>query len=132
MAFKFEILILGQEIKMDINKILFIYLPIMDEYHPMIYLINPIHKWNSSMQSDIHSYEIIHLSLLENLVFLTGKLCKKMPNLNRVQKYHYVILDKLILMSPLWLGWFFLLAWYWPFGWSNFARIKKKLWHVSR
>ncbi len=30
--------------KMDMNNFEFIYLPIMDEFHPMIYLINPNHK----------------------------------------------------------------------------------------
>jgi hypothetical protein len=60
MTLKFEILILGQQMKMDINKNLFIYFQIMDEFHPMIYLFNPIHKWNSSMQK-IHPYEIVHL-----------------------------------------------------------------------
>ncbi len=40
MTFKFEILILGQQMKMDI----FIYLPIMDEFHPFICLFNPNHK----------------------------------------------------------------------------------------
>jgi hypothetical protein len=40
MAFKFEILIFGQQ--MDIND--FEYIPIMDEFHPMIYLFNPNHK----------------------------------------------------------------------------------------
>jgi hypothetical protein len=40
----FEILILGQQTNMDINKFLLTYLPIMDEFHPMIYLINPTHK----------------------------------------------------------------------------------------
>jgi hypothetical protein len=30
--------------KMDINKFLFIYLPIMDEFHPMIYLFNLTQK----------------------------------------------------------------------------------------
>jgi hypothetical protein len=44
MTFKFEVLILEQQMKMDINKLKFIYLPIMDEFHPMIYLFNPIHK----------------------------------------------------------------------------------------
>jgi hypothetical protein len=47
MAFKFEISILGQQMKMDINYFLFIYFPIMDEFHPMI--------------NEIHPYEIIHL-----------------------------------------------------------------------
>jgi len=40
MTFKFEILILGQQMKMHI----FIYLPIMDEFHPFICLFNPNHK----------------------------------------------------------------------------------------
>jgi hypothetical protein len=44
MTFKFEILILGQQRKLDINKIKYIYLPTMDEFHPMIYLFNPTHK----------------------------------------------------------------------------------------
>jgi hypothetical protein len=30
----------------------------MDEFHPMIYLFNPILEWNSSMKNDIHPYEI--------------------------------------------------------------------------
>jgi hypothetical protein len=30
--------------KMDIDYFEFIYLPIMDEFHPMIYLFNPNHK----------------------------------------------------------------------------------------
>jgi hypothetical protein len=38
----------------------FIYLPIMDGFHPMIYLFNSTHKRNSSMQNDIYPYEIIH------------------------------------------------------------------------
>jgi hypothetical protein len=50
MTFKFEILILGQQMGMDINNFEFIYVPIMDEFHPMIYLFNPNHKWSSSMQ----------------------------------------------------------------------------------
>jgi hypothetical protein len=44
MTFKFEILIFGEQMKMDINNLKFIYLPIMDEFHPMIYLSNPTHK----------------------------------------------------------------------------------------
>jgi hypothetical protein len=44
MTFKFEILILGQQMKMDINNFEFIYLPMMDEFHPFIYLFNPNHK----------------------------------------------------------------------------------------
>jgi hypothetical protein len=54
-------LILGQQIRMVINKFEFIYLLIMHEFHPMIYLFNPNHKWNSSMKNDIHPCEIIHL-----------------------------------------------------------------------
>jgi hypothetical protein len=30
--------------RMNINNVKFIYLPIMDEFHPMIYLFNPKHK----------------------------------------------------------------------------------------
>jgi hypothetical protein len=41
MAFSFEILTFGQQMKMDINNFEFIYLSIMDEFHPMIYLFNP-------------------------------------------------------------------------------------------
>jgi hypothetical protein len=44
MTFKFEIVILGQQMKMDINHFEFIYLPMMDEFHPIIYLFNPNHK----------------------------------------------------------------------------------------
>jgi hypothetical protein len=44
MTFKFEILIFGQQMKMDINDLKFIYLPIMDEFHPMTYLFNPNNK----------------------------------------------------------------------------------------
>jgi hypothetical protein len=36
-----EILMLGRQTKMDINKFEFIYLSIMDEFHPIIYLFNP-------------------------------------------------------------------------------------------
>jgi len=36
--------------KMDINNFEFIYLPIMDEFHPNIYLFYPNHKLNSPMQ----------------------------------------------------------------------------------
>jgi hypothetical protein len=43
MTFKFEILIFGQQMKMDINNFEFIHLPIMDEVHPIIYLFNPNH-----------------------------------------------------------------------------------------
>jgi len=53
MTFKFEILILGQQMKMDINNFEFIYLPIMDEFH----IINEFHP----CKFDIHPYEIIHL-----------------------------------------------------------------------
>jgi hypothetical protein len=44
MTFKYEILIFGQQMKMDINHFEFIYLPIMDEFDPMIYLFYPNHK----------------------------------------------------------------------------------------
>jgi hypothetical protein len=44
MTFKFEILIFEQQMKMDTNKLNFIYLPTMDEFHPMVYLFNPTHK----------------------------------------------------------------------------------------
>jgi hypothetical protein len=44
MTFKFEILIFGQQMKIDINDFELIYLPIMDEFHPMNYLFNPNHK----------------------------------------------------------------------------------------
>jgi hypothetical protein len=44
MTFKFEISILEQEMKMNINNFEFIYLPIMDEFHPIIYLYNSTHK----------------------------------------------------------------------------------------
>ncbi len=50
MTFKFEILILGQQMRMDINNFEFIYFWIMDEFHPMIYLFNLNHKWNSSIE----------------------------------------------------------------------------------
>jgi hypothetical protein len=39
-----EILIFGQQMRMEINKIKYIYIPIMDEFHQMIYLFNPNHK----------------------------------------------------------------------------------------
>ncbi len=44
MAFKFEILIFKQQMRMDINNFEFIYFPIIDEFHPMINLFNPHHK----------------------------------------------------------------------------------------
>jgi len=40
MTFKFEISIIEQEMKMNINIFEFIYLPIMDEFHTIIYLFN--------------------------------------------------------------------------------------------
>jgi hypothetical protein len=62
MTFKFEILIFGQQMRMDINNFEFIYLPTMDEFHPMIYLFNSNHIRNSSRcKNDIHPYESIHL-----------------------------------------------------------------------
>ncbi len=50
MTFKFEILIFGQQMKMDIYYFKFIYILIMDEFYPMIYLFNSTHKENSSIQ----------------------------------------------------------------------------------
>jgi hypothetical protein len=44
MTFKFEILMFGQEMRMDKKYFEFIFLPITDEFHPMIYLFNPNHK----------------------------------------------------------------------------------------
>jgi hypothetical protein len=44
MTFKFEILKLGQQMKMKTNNFEFISLPIMDEFHPMIHLFNSNHK----------------------------------------------------------------------------------------
>jgi len=44
MTFKFEILLLGQQMNMDINNFELIYLLIMDEFHPMIYVFNSNHK----------------------------------------------------------------------------------------
>jgi hypothetical protein len=44
MAFKFEISILEQEMKMDINNFEFIYFLTMDEFHPIIYLYNSNYK----------------------------------------------------------------------------------------
>jgi len=54
MTFKFEILILRQKMRMDTNNFEFIYLSIMDEFHPMIYLLIQI-------INEVHPYEIIHL-----------------------------------------------------------------------
>jgi hypothetical protein len=44
MTLKFEILMFGQQMKMDKNKFEFFFLPIMDEFHPMIYLFDPNRK----------------------------------------------------------------------------------------
>jgi hypothetical protein len=41
MTFKFEILILKNRMKMDINNFEFIYFSIMDEFDPFIYSFNP-------------------------------------------------------------------------------------------
>ncbi len=70
MTFKFEISILGQQMKMDINNFEFIYLSIMDAFHSMIYLfiyliqiINEIHPF----KNDIHLWDIfIHVSGLKS------------------------------------------------------------------
>jgi hypothetical protein len=54
MTFKFEILILGQQMKMDISDYLFIYFTIMNEFDQLfIYLIQHTYE--------IHPYEIIRL-----------------------------------------------------------------------
>jgi hypothetical protein len=52
--------------KMDINKFLFIYLPIMDEFHPIIDLFNPIHKWNSSIWKHLSMDTFIHVDGLKS------------------------------------------------------------------
>jgi hypothetical protein len=44
MKIKFGILIFEQQMRMDINNFEYIYFPIMDEFHPMVYLFNPNHK----------------------------------------------------------------------------------------
>jgi hypothetical protein len=44
MIFTFEILIFEQQMRIDVNNFEFIYLPIMDEFYSMIYLLNPNHK----------------------------------------------------------------------------------------
>jgi hypothetical protein len=54
MTFKFDILIFGQQMMMDINSFEFIKIPIMGEFHPMIYLLIQI-------INEIHPYEIIYL-----------------------------------------------------------------------
>jgi hypothetical protein len=43
-------LIFEQQMKMNINNFEIIYFPIMDEFHLMIYLFHPNHKWDSLMQ----------------------------------------------------------------------------------
>jgi hypothetical protein len=54
---------------MDINNFDFISLPIVDEFHPMIYLFNPNHKWyypyenHSSMDIFIHVSGLNHIKL---------------------------------------------------------------------
>jgi len=54
MTFKFEILIFGQQMRMDINIFDCIYLPIMDEFHSMfIYLIKIINEIHPC-KIDIH------------------------------------------------------------------------------
>jgi hypothetical protein len=44
MTFKFEILILGQQLMMDIYNFEFIYLLIIDEFHLILYYFNLNHK----------------------------------------------------------------------------------------
>jgi len=59
MTFKFEILKLGQKMKMDINKFSFIYLPIMNEFsfnylfNPKSYTKNPYEKNHLSIHSSM-------------------------------------------------------------------------------
>jgi len=60
MTFKFEISILGQQMKININTFKFIYLPIIDEFHLIIYLIQLINEIHPC-KNDIHLYEIIPL-----------------------------------------------------------------------
>jgi hypothetical protein len=38
-----KIFIFGQQLRMEINNSKFIYIPIMDDFHPMIYLFDPNH-----------------------------------------------------------------------------------------
>jgi hypothetical protein len=53
---------------MDINKFDFIYLPIMDEFHPIIYLFNPNHEWGEySQQIQLFSFCFGQKSLLGRL-----------------------------------------------------------------
>jgi hypothetical protein len=42
--------------------------------------------------------------------FFVGKYSKKVPNLNKCKKDHSIILGKLILTCPLWLGWLFFIG----------------------
>jgi hypothetical protein len=69
MTFKFEILVPGQQMKMNINKILLINFIIMDEFHPFIYLLNPIHIWNSSMWNHSSMDTSIHVGELNHIKF---------------------------------------------------------------
>jgi hypothetical protein len=66
MRFKFEILIFGQQMRMDINDFEFIYLPIMNEFLLMICLIqvvNEIHHNKSFIYGHIHLYRWIIMTL---------------------------------------------------------------------
>jgi hypothetical protein len=51
--------------KMDINNLKLIYLPIMDEFNPIIYLIQIINEIHPC-KNDIHPYEIIHVGGLKS------------------------------------------------------------------
>jgi hypothetical protein len=49
-----------------INNFEFIYLPIMDELHPMAYLFKPNHKWNSSIWNHSSMDIFVHVGGLKS------------------------------------------------------------------
>ncbi len=57
-----------------INNFEFIYLPIMDEFYPMVYLFNPNHKWNSSIWNHSSMDIFIHVGGLKSHLALSSNL----------------------------------------------------------
>jgi hypothetical protein len=72
MVFRFAISILGQQIGMHINQFEFIFLSIMDEFHPINYyliqIINEIHPCKKTfIHGHIHPYRWIKITLSSKL-----------------------------------------------------------------
>jgi len=71
--------------KMDINNFELIYLLIMAEFHPIIYVFNSNHKWNSSIWNHTSMDIFIYVGGLKSHWILSSKL--KAPSLGFTLMY---------------------------------------------